>query len=236
MNPSNDDTQPVRAIQSGPSCLKRIVQLLVLAIGAVGIFTFGYASGSGVEILAPVNALIETAIASFPDSLQALSARSPQPTVTPQPADTVAPIITDTDTPVPTDKPSNTSVPTDTATDTPVPTNTLTDASIPTATELAPTRTPLPTDTATDTPVPTATAPPPTRTPLPTATQATAHAHDHCAVLLSPSTGMGDRRNECARHSRASMPRKSLQPSQVGERFDVLESRQGRQILLAADQ
>lgn len=144
MSPSNHDTQPVRAIQSRPSCLKRIVQLLFLAIGAVGIFAFGYAIGSGVEILAPANALIETAIASFPDSLQALSARSPQLTVTPQPADTVALVTTDADRPVATDKPSNTPVPTDTATDTPVPTNTLTDTPIPTATELAPTRTPYP--------------------------------------------------------------------------------------------
>ena len=227
MSPSNADTQPVRAIQSGPSCLKRIIQLFVLAIFAVGIFAAGYATGTGIEILAPANALIETAIASLPDSLhRRYLARSPQLHChTTAGRYDMRSIITDTDTPAPTDKPTNTSVPTDTATDIPVPTNTLTDTPIPTATELAPTRTPLPTDTATDTPVPTATATPPTRTPLPTATQP-----PPTPTTTAPS---------CYRHPQAwvtgemnvraqpSINAQKRDPAQPGERFDVLESRQG---------
>lgn len=101
MSRSNEEAQLVRGSQSGFGCLKRIVQLLFLAIVAVGIFAFGYATGSGVEVLAPANDIIETAIAAFPDPLQTLSARSPQSTFTPPPTDTDAPVTTDTYTPCP---------------------------------------------------------------------------------------------------------------------------------------
>ena len=173
MSPSKADTQSVPAIQSGPGCLKRLVQLMILVITAVsiaGIFALGYATGSGVEILAPANALIETAIASLPDSIQAPSERSPLPTFTAQPADTHASVTTDTytpvltDTPIPTDTPAPTDTPTNTPSDTPIPTDTPTDTPVPTNT---PTYTPIPTDTPTDTPVPTNT---PSDTPIPTDT------------------------------------------------------------------
>lgn len=78
MNSSHEETQLVRARQSGLGCLKRLVQLLFLAIVAVGVFAFGYATGSGVAILAPANAIIETAIASFPDPLQTLAEDQPR--------------------------------------------------------------------------------------------------------------------------------------------------------------
>ena len=231
MSPSNADTQPVRAIRSGPSCLKRIIQFFVLAIFAVGIFAVGYATGTGVEILAPANALIETAVASLPDSLQTQWARSLRPTFTPHPTDTYTPVPSDTDTPIPSDlptatpallnMPSRTAVPTSTRTDSPVPTDTPTNTSIPTATELPPTQTPVPTDT----PTPTATEPPPTQTPLPTATQP-----PPTPTTTAPS---------CYRHpqvwvtgemnvrAQPSINAQKRDPAQPGERFDVLESRQG---------
>ena len=83
MSRSNEEAQLVRGAQSGPGCLKRMVRLLFLAILAVGMFAVGYATGTGVEILAPANALIETAIAAMPDYINTLSARSPQSTFTP---------------------------------------------------------------------------------------------------------------------------------------------------------
>ena len=46
MSPSNEKTQPVRTVQSGPGCIRRIVQLLFLAILAIGIFASGYATGA----------------------------------------------------------------------------------------------------------------------------------------------------------------------------------------------
>ena len=85
MSPSNEKTQPVRTVQSGPGCIRRIVQLLFAAILTIGIFASGYATGSGVEVLAPAKALIETAIASFPDLADALATRAPQATFTPPP-------------------------------------------------------------------------------------------------------------------------------------------------------
>ena len=270
MSPSYADTQPVRAIQSGPGCLKRIVQLLFLAILAVSLFACGYATGTGVETLAPANALIETAIASFPDSLTTLSARLPLPnftvadtpmptaagslaTVAPQPADTQTPVTTDTSTPLPTDTPTDTlaptAIPTNTPSDTPMPTAAqllatvkpqpahtqtpvTTDTSTPLPTDTPtntlaptdiPTDTPIPTNTPSDTPMPTATEPPPTRTPLPTATR----------PLPSPTA------LACYQHQQAwvsgqmnvreqpSVNAQKVGSASAGERFDVLESRQG---------
>ena len=138
MRPSNDNTQPVRTIQSGPGCIRRIVQLLFLTIVAVGIFALGYATGSGVEILAPANALIETVSASLPDSLQTLSARSLLPTSTPLPtleSSEASRLLT----------PANSGI-------APSPTP------MPTATEPPPTQAPLPTATRPP-PTPTTTAP-----------------------------------------------------------------------------
>ena len=54
MSPSNADTQPVRAPQSGPGCLKRSFQLLFLTILGILLLACGYATGTGVEVLAPV--------------------------------------------------------------------------------------------------------------------------------------------------------------------------------------
>ena len=147
MSPSNVKTQPVRTIHSGPSCMRRIVQLLFIAIIAVGIFAFGYATGSGVEILASAKALIETAIASFPDSTQAPSTRSPQLTFTPLPTldpSDVSRLLT----------PANFGI-----------------APSPVSTAVPPSVTPIPTATEpppTRTPVPTATQPLPTLTPAET--------------------------------------------------------------------
>ena len=231
MSPSNDDTQPVRTVQSGPGCIRRIVQLLFLATLAIGIFASGYATGSGVEVLAPANALIETAIASFPDLADALATRSPQATFTPQPADTHVSVPTDTYTPVPIDTPSDTPIPTATEplptftpqpadTHTPVPTNTYTP--VPTDT---PSDTPVPTNTLTDTPIPTATEPPPTQTPVPTAmptytepppTVASCYGHEQAWITDTMNV-----------RQHPTTTAQKVGAAQAGESYPVLESRQG---------
>ena len=171
MSPANEKTQPVRSVRSGPGCIRRIMQLLFAAILTIGIFASGYATGSGVEILAPAKSLIETAIASLPDLAEALATRAPQATFTPLPtldsaevsrlltpatseiaASPVATAVPPSATPLPaatepaptwTPAPTDTLVPTDSPTDTPVPTD-------------IPTDTPAPTNTPSDTPIPTA--------------------------------------------------------------------------------
>lgn len=69
MTPLNDDTQPVRAKQSGRRMIRRFVLFLILATGIVGSIAFGFSLGIGAGILAPARAIILTAIASMPVSI-----------------------------------------------------------------------------------------------------------------------------------------------------------------------
>ena len=69
MTQLNDDTQPARAIQSGRRKIRRFVLFLLLAISIVGGIAFGFALGIGAGILAPARAVILTAIASLPASI-----------------------------------------------------------------------------------------------------------------------------------------------------------------------
>lgn len=69
MTQLNEDTQPVRAIQSGRRMIRRFVLFLLLAIGIVGSIAFGFALGIGAGILAPARVIVLTAIASIPVSI-----------------------------------------------------------------------------------------------------------------------------------------------------------------------
>lgn len=68
MTQLNEDTQPVRAIQSGRRMIRRFVLFLLLAIGIVGSIAFGFALGIG-GILVPARVIVLTAIASIPISI-----------------------------------------------------------------------------------------------------------------------------------------------------------------------
>ncbi len=199
MSPSNDDTQPVRRVQSGPGCLRRLVQLLVLAILAVGIFAVGYATGSDVEILTPAKTIIETAVALLPELAEALSTRSPQATYTPLPTldpAEVSRMLTPTNFDV-SASPTWTAVPPSVT-------------PIPTATEPPPTQTTRPTDT----PLPTATQPPPTPTSIPAAPAC--YPHEQAWI-----TGDMNVRNQPSTNA------SKVGAARAGESYPVLESRQG---------
>ena len=204
MSFSSADTQPIRAVQSGPGCLKRIVRLQFMAILAVGIFALGYATASGAQILAPVNNIIKSAIASLPDLADANAIPSPSTSFAPPPAE------------------AQESVPPDAATFAPSPTNTLTLAPVPTD---AATDTPLPTSTLTQTPIPTATEPPPTQTPVPTATSPPPTQNLH-APSCFPHEKAWVAGPMNVRQYPTTAARRVAEAS-AGESYAVLESRQG---------
>ena len=146
----------------------------------------------------------ETAIASFPDSTQAPSTRSPQLTFTPLPTldpSDVSRLLT----------PANFGI-------APSPVSTAVPPSvtpIPTATEPPPTRTPMPTATEslpTRTPVPTATQPLPTLTPAETSCYRHQQAWITGAMNVREQPGINARK---------------VGSAGTGESFPVLESRQG---------
>ena len=230
----NDDTQPALVIHSGRTKIRRLFLFLLLAISIVGSIAFGFALGIGAGILAPGRAVILTAIASLPASMNL--ALSPQaivvesqggggvevsarprstlinPTVIPSPETTAIP-------PTQTAVPTNTPIP---------PMLTL----VPTVTPIPPTLTLVPPDTPippTLTSVPTDTPIPPTQTPLPTATDVPPTSTTVPTVAARPCYGEKQAwvTGEMNVRERPTVSSNKAGTAQAGESFEVLESRQG---------
>ena len=200
MNQENADTQPIRATKSGNKKFRRFVTFLLLAIGASGIFAFGYGLGSDAEILVPARVAIWKAVDSVltlvpSQSTLALAntsvAPSPKPTAIPlrQASVSTATVIPPTETPVPT------------------------------ATAIPPTKAPVPTATVippTETSIPTATNLPPTSTPIPTAVKTPCYREKQAWI-----TGQMNIRENPTVNS------KKVGAALAGEDFSVLDSLQG---------